>query len=290
MKKLHLFFVLMIVVAINLQAQSNIRPSFHFGDMNFYNPANTLPLMYEEQKYYISAGSPYTFVKNEDKIWSNSPALTLNFIGKTKHPGLHYSAGLFCDIFSFFSRVCPSGGVIYKMEFGEWSSFSFGARVSVNFDIVRWNSLQLPIAPRQGTTLKLNPDLDLGVEYNWKNLSIGLASKNLIGFRTKIEDEVLIKNERFTSLSTSYAFDIGRHYQITPLVMLFFDNRMIYDVGARFSAYEFVHVSYMLRANELRSIIALEVLMESDGYVGLSIDFSPMLPDKNMGILVRYCF
>jgi len=287
MKKLHLFFVLMIVVAINLQAQNNIRPSFHFGDMNLYNPAN-LPLK-TWQTNYFSLQTNYKFVKNEDEIWNKPPSFLLNYIGETKHSGLYYSVGYFNDSYSFFNRNNISGGVVYRMRLGEMSSLSFGARISVNFDVVNWNKLMLPLA-RNGAGLMLSPDLDLGVEYSWKKLRIGLASKNIIGFRTKIDDEVLIQNERLTSLSASYLFNVGSNFEIAPLAMVYFDNRMIYDVGVYFRAYEYVSVSYVLRANELRSIISADVRLIRNLYLGVAIDFSPMLPDKNFCVALRYGF
>lgn len=287
MKKTYFFFVLMIAGTIILSAQNNIRPTIYFEDLNFYNPSN-IPID-SAQKYYFSLQTNYKFVKNDDLIWNKPPSVMMNHIGKIKQTNLYYFVGYLNDDYSFFNRNSVSGGVAYRLKLGTYSYMNFGGKVVVNFDVVNGNKLQLPVS-LSGTTLKVNPDLDLGVEFGWKGLQVGLASKNLIGFRTKVEGEVLIANKRLTSLTASYLFHLGKNFKIAPLAMLYYDGKMIYDVGAYFCIYDYARISHVLRINEIRSIFSADVRIVKNLYLGAAFDFSPILPDKNLCVVVRYGF
>ena len=277
----------MVGGTITLSAQNNIRPALYFEDMNFYNPSN-IPID-SAHRYYFSLQTNYRFVNNEDEIWNKPPSVLINHIGKIKQTNLYYSVGYLNDDYSFFNRNSVSGGIAYRLKLGASSYISFGGKVIVNFDVVNGNKLQLPVSI-SGTTLKVNPDLDLGVEFGWKGLRVGLASKNLIVFRTKVGGAVLIENKRLPSLTASYLFNLGRNFKIAPWAMLYYDGKMIYDMGVYFSIYEYARISYVLRANELRSIFSADVRIVKNLYLGAAFDFSPILTDKNLCVVLRYGF
>ena len=287
MKRAYTFFVLLIGTVINLSAQNSIRPNLYFQDMNFYNPAHIS--MDSSQNYCFSLLGSYKFIKNEEAIWKKPMSVYLNHIGRIKHNNLYYSVSYLNDSYSFFNRNGLNLGITYQLKWGKSSSFSFGGRAVFNFDAVNWDKLMLPL-DKTGTTLIFNPDLDFGIEYKVKGFTVGLGTQNLIGYGTKIEHEKLIENRRVASLNVSYLFDIGQNFKIAPLAMLYWDRKMMYDLGVYLSMYEYAKVSYVIRINELRNIFTADIRIIPHLYLGAAFDFSLVLPDKNLGVVLKYGF
>ena len=286
MKNIYIIITLSIIFSVKISAQNSIRPNIYFQDMNFYN-ASSVPID-SSQNYYFSLLGNYKFVKNESEIWDKLPTFYLNHIGRIKDYNLYYSVAYLNDNYSFFNRNGLYLGVTYQLKWGRFSSISFGGKAVLNFDIVNFDKLYL--SEKKEKTLLFCPDLDLGIEYKVKGFTLGLASQNLVGFSSKKENEGLIKNKRIASLNVSYLFNIGDNYKIAPLGMLYWDRKINYDIGIYASFYEYARISYVLRINELRNIFTADVRIISNLYLGAAFDFSLLLPDKNLGIVLKYGF
>jgi len=287
MKRVYIFFILIIGTVINLSAQNSIRPNLYFQDMNFYNPAHIS--MDSSQNYCFSLLGSYKFIKNEEAIWKKPMSVYLNHIGRIKHNNLYYSVSYLNDSYSFFNRNGLNLGITYQLKWGKSSVLSFGGRAVFNFDAVNWDKLRLPVN-KSGKALLFNPDLDFGIEYKVKGFTVGLGAQNLIGYGAKTDNEKLIENKRALSLNASYLFDIGQHFKIAPLAMLYWDRKIIYDLGVHLSIYEYAKISYVIRINELRNIFTADIRIIPNLYLGAAFDFSLILPDKNLGVVLKYGF
>ena len=286
MKKFYLFITIIIVAAGKISAQNSMRPNLCFQDMNFYNPAS-IP-MDTSCNYYLSLSGEYKFVKDEAEIWNEKLPFYLNHIGRIKQTGFSYSVMYLYDRYSFFSRNGLSLGVAYQIKWGAGHVLSLGGRAVFNFDIANWDRLRIPVS-MTGKKCLLNPDLDLGIEYKIKGLVLGLASRNIFAYGAP-KAMGLIQNRRVASLHASYLFSAGKQCKIAPLLFLYLDRKIIYDIGIYTSIYERVRLSYVMRINELRNIFTTDVRIVGNLYLGAAFDFSLVLPDKNLNIVLKYAF
>ncbi len=283
MKKV--FFLCMLLAITRAQAQESLRPNLYYEHMNYYNPAVTLT-----DTAYNHSVSLYGKAKvvNND-LYDRSPALFANYLGRIQDGKGAYQVGLVRDGYSFYSRTALQGGYAYGWRFGKHHSVRLGGRMVFNVDHIHWDKLAAEQV-RTGSSLRLSPDFDLGLQYGWKGLRLGLSSKNLAGSTVKHDGEALLQNQREYILNLSYAFRIGQQFEAAPFLTGYRERNDKLDAGLYLSFRNLVYASYLLRVHELRSVYMAGANVYRGWGFGLAYDRSGIYTDHNLDMVVRYQF
>ncbi len=286
MKKiyLNLLFCLLPVLAFS---QNNLRPGAYYQDMLFYNPAS-LPLM-GEQGNRLLVNSRSKLVNENQPVWENNFALFANYLKFNEEDNTFFQIGYVYDPYSFFSRNTLNFGYGKRFELGDHSSITFGGNVNLHSDFINWSNLQLP-NNESGRSMRLSPDLGLGTQFQWKKLRLGASLNNMIGISQNLEDEELIKTQSVVVINASYDFKIRENITLAPYLLFYQELRSEIDIGLFMSFNDKFNASYLFRVFELRSIFTLESKVLEGLSIGAAYDTSPLFPDNNLDIFVRYFY
>ena len=281
------FYLTMVAATFALSgiAQNSIRPNIYLQDMQYYNPASVA--IDSTQSLQITIYTKYEWVDNDKDIWNKPMNIWLSHAARIGKTNSFYTLSYVNDAYSFFNRNALYIGYVRQKKLGKTSSLSYGGRVVANMDVIKWNKLQLPHS-EGGNSLRFNPDLDLGVSYQYKKFTAGVGIKNIIGSSTKIENATLLKNHREVNVNLSYQQNIGKKFSVTPFLLLANERSTLIDAGLSFSAFKFVSASYTLRVNELKSVITLNVDVDKHFSVGIAYDRSDLVSDNNFDFVLRY--
>ncbi|MBL7939212.1 MAG: type IX secretion system membrane protein PorP/SprF [Flavobacteriales bacterium] len=278
---------LFVLAGIAVHGQTTMRMNLHYRNMNFYNPASgfndtsgtRLLSLYWKDKYI------------DNIVWDKPANVFLNGLVRHKNGRGFISGSYAFDGYSFYDRHTLSGGYTYDLPLGEHATLSAGARGVLNLDLVDWDKLHAAEG-REGKTLFMNPDLDLGAQFRWKGLQMGYATRNLGENMTKVEGRVLLKNQRHHYLDVSYNFRLlaNRKLTIAPYFLFYRERNRMTDIGLLFGWNERVTASVILRKEELRTIGTLGFSLKNGFQVGMAADRSGLESDVNVDVFLAYRF
>jgi type IX secretion system PorP/SprF family membrane protein len=281
------FYLIMFAVTLPLasSAQNSIRPNIYLLDMQYYNPASVA--LDSAQSSQTAIYGKYKSVNNENDIWNKPMTLWLSHMGRIGKSNSFYTLSYVNDVYSFFNRNAVYIGYVRQKQIGKSSTLSLAGRIVSNFDAIHWDKFKLP-HEKSGTTRRFNPDLDLGIAYQFKNFRAGLGAKNILANSSRIEGSTLLKNHREFNLNLSYQQNIGRQFAITPFVLLANERSTLIDAGLSFLLLNKIRAAYALRVNELKSVIILDVDVYKGFSVGVAYDRSSLVSDNNFDFVLRY--
>ena len=171
-------------------------------------------------------------------------------------------------------------------EFSSNSRITFGARAAFYLDNINEENISQDVDSSIGGSY-FSPDLDLGIQYQWKGLILAVSGKNLFKNSVNIEGEPIIQNQREFNTMLSYQFYFGEKFGIAPLVFLSQERSLKTAVGLNLSFSKKIDFSYLLRIEELRSIITLGTQVGEKLHVGIAVDNSSILGDINTDLFIR---
>lgn len=285
MMKIFYLTLLAVLATLATNAQNSIRPNIYLQDMHYYNPASVAIDTGEisQTALYLK----YKSVENEDDIWKKPMNIWLSHAGRIRKSNSFYHVSYVHDGYSFFNRNAVYIGFTQQKNWGTASVFSYGGRIVGNFDVINWDKFELPHS-QTGNALRFNPDLDLGLAYQYKRFKVGLGIKNILATASKVEGAALLKNHREFNAHLSYQQNLGKWLAITPFLLLANERSTLIDAGVSFSAFSKVKLSYALRVNELKSVITLDVALCKGLSAGLAYDRSSLVSDNNIDFVLRY--
>lgn len=266
-------------------AQNSIRPNIYLQDMQYYNPASVA--IDSNQSSQTTVYGKYKSVDNEDDIWKKPMNLWLSHAGRFAGSNSFYTISYVNDAYSFYNRNAVYIGYVKQKQTGRSSVLSLGGRIVGNSDSINWDKFELPHT-ENGRTKRFNPDLDLGIHYQFKKFRAGLGVKNVIANSSKTGGSTLLKNHREFNVNLSYQQNIGSRFAITPFVLLANERSTLIDAGLSFSLLNRIRAGYALRVNELKSVITLDSDLFKGFSVGVAYDRSSLVSDKNFDLVVRY--
>lgn len=278
-----LFVTIILSVAAN--GQNSIRPNIYLTDMQYYNPA-AIAIDSNERTQSALYGK-YKGVDNEDEVWNKPMSIWLSHAGRIKQSNSFYTVSYVSDKYSYFHRHALYLGYTKQWKINSVSSLSYGARVVANTDFINWENFVLP-HHKAGREAAFNPDLDLGVNYRFRRLNVGVGFKNLFATRKRIDEATLLKNHREVNFHLNYRQNIGRNFAVTPFLLLAHERNTLIDGGLAFSLFNRLTASYALRLNELKSVIVLDAKIYKGWSVGLGYDRSALVSDQNVDFVIRY--
>lgn len=285
MKKVYTLFVAVSVVQLSL-AQNSIWPNIYLQDMQYYNPASVA--IDSNQHSQTTVYGEYKSVENDDAIWNKPMNIWLSHAGRIGEGNSFYTVSYVNDQYSYFSRNALYIGYVRQAKIGRSSIFSYSGRIVANIDHVNWDKFELP-HNKNGKSVYFNPDLDLGVSYQFKALSTSIGFKNILGTSAKINDATLLKNKREVNVNLSYRQRItGDQFTITPFVLLAHERSTLIDAGLCFTVMNRFRASYALRVNELKSVIVLDADVTKNWSIGVAYDRSSLVSDNNIDLVLRF--
>jgi len=284
--KTSLRVLFLVVTAVHSYAQHYLSPSLYNRDMNYFNPAS-LPID-SASKHYVSVLGKRKFVANDKEIWDKPVTILANFISRTSNPKGLFSVAYLNDRYSYFSRNGIYGGYIREIPLGR-ARLSLSARGVLNVDRIRWGDLTFPVS-EEGTSVRFTPDLDFGAEFRAGGFSLGAAVHNILEGKVTIREADAIRNIRAFVFHSAYRFGLGRQVKVSPYMLVRLKRNILLDAGLSASLFNRVTLSYTLRVNELRGIYAAEARIMKKLFIGVALDRSPLYPDHNGDLLLRYQF
>src|SRR5690606_30063389 len=92
---------------------------------------------------------------------------------------------------------------------------------------------------------KLNADLDVGIQYQVKGLTLGISGKNLFASAVRIDGFDIIKDQREIYGNLSYNFGLfNRKIEIAPFFLLYKERNISLDAGLNAGLFQLVDISY----------------------------------------------
>ncbi len=283
MRKL-LIFVLFIFMSEMVYSQNTLRPNIYFNQMNYYNIAGDIGD--STVGHLLSYYTKDKIIANDS--WTKPMTTMLSYMERLNGKPVTYSSAYIYDSYSYFDRHTFYAGYSYARKFGDLHHLSAGIRAVLNFDRIKWDQLEL--SNRTGSGLRFTPDLDLGIQYQLKGLTAGLASKNLFAASAEYDGEQLIENQREVYANLSYNFRIRQKFRLAPYLMYHQGMKSDIDLGLNLSYKNTFDISYQLRVLELRSIYIAKAKMYKGFYIGASFDSSILYQDNNIDVMLAYKF
>jgi|GEM_PF-6202818 len=268
-----------------LHAQQSFRPNIYFNHLNYYNPASGWN---SEMRGEASVYLQHKWIDND--LFVKPTNVFANYIGSAgKSRQHHYSASYTFDMYSYYVRNIVSGGYAYSLDFKDKGYLTFGARVSLAIDYIDGDRIAQPMG-EDLTGVRLLPDFDLGVDYRFKGLNLGIGARNIVGTQSQADGYTLYRNQRLYNFYASYQFLIRQKVGIAPILMLHVHYGFGADMGVNINVLKIVDVSYIFRTNQLRHVGTAGVKFAKRFYIGVAVEGSMLTTDINTDLNLRYRF
>ncbi|TSJ48014.1 type IX secretion system membrane protein PorP/SprF [Fluviicola chungangensis] len=272
----------------DLIAQNTLRPNIYFQNMHYYNTAAGIEDTSSRMSFGAYAKYKFVPVENED-VWIKPVNLYFNHIYNLNSKNSVNMSYIY-DGYSFYNRNIVYMGYTRMFRWGRSSRLNLGARAVLNFNAMKWNELG-QLASHPSSKLKFNADLDLGIQYQVKGLTIGVSTKNLFASSVKVDGQDLIKDQREIYGNLSYNFGLfKRKVELAPFFLFYSERNFNLDAGLNLGLFQRVSISYAIRVLELRNIFAIRGNFLKRFQIGASFDYSIIYSDYNMDILLAYRF
>lgn len=287
MKKILLIAFFGMLLSPVLHAQNTLRPNIYFQKMHYYNTAAGI----EDTAAHTSfdAYAKYKFVPSDnDDVWKKPVNLYFNHIYNINAKNSVNMSYLY-DGYSYYQRNIVYLGYTRMFHWGKSSRLNLGARAVLNFNSFNWS--EFGMLHSNSPKMKFNADLDFGVQYQWKGLTVGASAKNLFASSVKIDGMEYIKDQRELYGNLSYNFGLfKRRVELAPFLLLYAERNMNLDAGLNVNLFKRVSVSYAIRILELRSIYCIRGNFLKRFQVGVAVDHSAVYSDVNLDFLLSYRF
>lgn len=273
---------------IGIHAQNTLRPNMYFQNMHYYNTAAGIEDSLSHASFDLYA--KYKFVPREnEELWVKPVNIYFNHCYNLNKKNSFNVSYLF-DSYSFYKRHIVYLGYTRMFHWGKSSKLNLGVRTVLNFNQIDWSELgQVSNSPPG--KLRVNADLDFGLQYQWKGLTAGASAKNLFASSVKANDLDLIKDQRELYFNLSYNFGIfKRKLEIAPFLLFYSERNSNLDVGLHIALFQKVSVSYAIRILELRNIYSIRGNLWKHLQIGVSVDHSTIYTDVNIDFLLAYRF
>jgi hypothetical protein len=288
MKKSLLLFLILMASLTRIIAQNTLRPNIYFQNMHYYNTAAGIEDTTSSMSFMAYAKYKYVPAEN-DEIWVKPVNLFFNHIYNLNSKN-SFNMSYIYDGYSFYNRNIVYLGYTRMFRWGKSSRLNLGARTVLNFNGIKWEELsQIPSPP--SSKLKLNADLDLGIQYQVKGLTFGVSVKNLFASSVRVNGLDLIKDQREIYANLSYNFGLfKRKVELAPFFLFYSERNFNLDAGLNLNFFQKVSVSYAFRVLEGRNIFTVRGNFLKRFQVGASFDYSIIYSDYNMDLLLAYRF
>lgn len=266
-------------------AQHSLRPNIYFQNMNYYNTATGIEDT--AYSYQISAYLKHKFTQTDN--WKKPVNVFVDHIGRIDKISSFYSVSYIYDRYSFYDRNTIYAGYTYQLKLPKTHRLNFGVRGVFNFDYVNWERAA-HVGNGKKREFLFTPDIDLGIQYQVKGLTLGIAGKNLISTAQRVNGEVLLKNRREFYANASYLFNIKQKVTIAPFTLFSMERNWNIDLGLHLGLFKRVNLSYAFRVKEFRHIYAVDVRLYKGLHIALAADHSGIYSDINADAMLMYRF
>lgn len=284
----YLYTFLLFAVTCSSFAQNTLRPNIVRENMNYYNAGVSLSDSAFDSYAFVYFKNKY-IPKENKAIWNKPVNVYLNYIEKINEKSF-FNISYIRDGYSFYNRNIIYGGYGRKFNAGKQGKLSAGARAVININHINQDKSE-QLQNMSGKKLSITPDLDLGIQYQWKKLQIGVSGKNLLAGGVKKDNEVIIKDRRELYVNVTYQFGLFKNkVSLAPYILYVKERDIEVDAGFNVSLFSKVDVSYAFRVFEFRSIYSARVALGKRLIIGAAFDNASFFSDKNADIILGYKF
>lgn len=220
------------------------------GERNYFNPASTA----YENGHYLKAYTNYEF-NVPANAGKNPLDLSLDyFLARDRYSAF---ATLNTDSYSYFSSHTISGGFSYNFRNigGSEHGLRIGGRLLISFNNVNFGALPYG---QSGTRLLTDPDIDLGLQYDYKFFHWGFSVKNIFSLGGRYEGIQYVTYPR--AFFSNMYFDVNLlqgNIVLMPFGMLAVNQNIMIAVGMDARIYDFFRIEYAFRAPDLSHNITM---------------------------------
>lgn len=275
---------LIILSATGLSAQTTFVPNIFYNNFNYYNPAagfndsvNTEASLYLKHKWI------------DNEVYQKPLNVFASYLTTSKNRKHNYSVGYLFDDYSFYTRNLLYLGYSYRIDISEKSKLHLAARTALFFDLINWTSLGF-VSEYSGNEMRFSPDLDFGIYYTLGRFRAGISTKNLMANQVSIDNQPLIRNFREVNLMLGYDARLGKNFTVSPFAFIQYERKFELNGGLALNYKQRLELNTMIRLTEARGIVALRGGITRKLFVGVAIDYSPVLTDINTDLSVQYRF
>lgn len=285
MKQLPIWMLLLISSQAAM-SQSNFKPNLFDQDIHYYNPAH-IPLDTGQNARILLQGQ-YKVIANESEVWQKNPNVYAAYTGRLKSTSSYVSGSILYDQYSFFTRNVVSAGYTHVFQLNQRQRLSVGMMGKMSLDFMNLNQFVTYQDQNLGKRLNVLPDLDAGIVYQSGRLMLGISTRNVFNFSTKLEALVLTQNQRAIHVNGSYLFSLGKNVSLKPFLMYSREKRTTVDLGAHLRLYQKVGFGYYLSVLQLRGIYSMDIQVSPKMNLGISYDKSAIYTDHHVDFALRY--
>ena len=267
-----------------LSGQDIIKPNIYSKSVNLYNPASEV--VREDRYKNLDIYGRYKFVDND--IWRKDMNLILNYTGRSENLKGFYMLSYLYDNYSYYNRHTLSAGYGTGWSLSENSSINIGVRGVFNIDDVKWSGLYNSVEDISRNHNKyITPDIDIGLEYEFKKLRLGLSVKNLAGIERKVQrDGITLINRRLLFFDAAYKFSLSEKLEMESHLSTYFERSITADIGSTLTYGKRYNLLYNFRLLELRHTagILIDDIIKGVSF-GVVYDISHIHIDHNLDLV-----
>jgi len=277
-----------ICCCIKLGGQDIMKPGIYGNSLNIHNPASEPD--YGESYNNIDLYGKYKFINST--TWHKDMNVLLSYIGRSNGLNGFYMASYSYDNYSYFNRHILSGGYGMGWSFSENSSISVGVRGIFNFDNIKWKELYNSAEDARNQNIYMTPDIDIGVEYRFKNTRLGFSVRNLAGAKRRFHDDgFMLINRRQFFFDVAQRFAISEKIDIESHLSTYIERNITADIGLTLTYRKKYNFLYNLKLLELRHIAGFLIDDIVNGVnFGIVYDISHLHADHNIDFVIGIKF
>ncbi|WP_300665686.1 type IX secretion system membrane protein PorP/SprF [Fluviicola sp.] len=286
MKNVYTLAFILTALSSVIHAQNNLRPNMYFQKMHYYNVAAGIEDSSAHASFDLYA--KYKILPESNDVWKKPVNIYFNHIYNLNQKNAFHMSYIY-DGYSYYNRNSVYLGYTRMFRWGKSSRLNLGARAILNFNQFDWAGFAGPVTSTP--KLKFNADLDFGVQYQWKGLTVGASAKNLFASSAKISGVNFIKDHREIYGNLSYNFGLFKHkIELAPFLLAYAERDFDLDAGLNLNLFKVVSVSYAIRVLELRSIYSIRGNFLKRNQVCVSLEQTAINSDMKDDLLLGYRF
>lgn len=241
--KRYLIVTSLLLIGLVCNAHSFQTRNNFLVERNYYNPAAN----FLTDGSYLKTYSMYEF---DIPALAGRKPLDTNLDFYFNRPDYSVFASVSHDEYSYFKGHCLSAGYNHTFTFGGGNHIlRVGGRFLLGFNHVDFS--KLPYGD-SGKAMLLSPDLDLGVEYQYRILHLGASVKNILSLGSRYEGVEYINWPRAYMLQAFVDVKLhGEDVMLYPFMTLGINQNMMFIVGTDLDIFHYVRLGYSFRVPDL---------------------------------------
>lgn len=164
--------------------------------------------------------------------------------------------------YSYFCSMHLNAGYSHSFEFGD-HSIKVGGRLNLGLNSIDFSHLTYESPVEDGKSRLIpTPDFDLGFEYSFKGLHIGVSMKNVLELDTKFKGVTYVTWPRGYMIDIMYDARMAQdNVRIQPFFMFGFNQSMMFHSGVDLTLWKNYRLSYSFHGLDFFNNISASIMI-----------------------------